>query len=97
MSDIDEAISRITAWIRDYGDQKNPTFVADLLVVLSAAKDSKRLQSIVSTICDGATCNGFEAGGQFNVAVNATHWTLPNCKGVGGDSLIEAAQKARET
>ena len=42
MSNLDEAISRITAWIRDYGDQKTPVFIADLTEVMFAAKNCKQ-------------------------------------------------------
>lgn len=36
MTDLEEAISRLTAWIRDYGDQKQKPFIDDLTAVLAA-------------------------------------------------------------
>lgn len=35
---LDTAIERLTAWIRDFGHQKQPQFIADLTVVLAAAR-----------------------------------------------------------
>lgn len=40
MTDFDHAFQRLTVWIRDYGDQKQPVFIADLSIVLSTAKDA---------------------------------------------------------
>jgi len=33
-----DAIARLTAWIRDYGDQKEPVFIEDLKAVLAEAE-----------------------------------------------------------
>jgi hypothetical protein len=38
MSEADEAISRLTAWVRDYGNEKNPTFIDDVNALLRAAR-----------------------------------------------------------
>ena len=59
------------------------------------AAEITRLQGIVSTICDGAECKGWLLTDGSHV--NSTRWVLPNCDGVASDSLIEAAEKARET
>lgn len=39
--DTDEAqaaVGRLTAWVRDYGDSKEPAFIADLSLVIELAK-----------------------------------------------------------
>ncbi len=43
-SEYDVAQQRLTAWIRDYGDQKEPIFIKDLSLILSAAKENYQLQ-----------------------------------------------------
>ena len=38
MSDIVDTINRLEAWVRNYGHEKQPAFIADLRVLISAAK-----------------------------------------------------------
>lgn len=40
MTDPVDVVARLTAWIRDYGDQKQPAFVNDLSIVLAIARDA---------------------------------------------------------
>ena len=40
MTDLEEAISRLTAWVRDYGDSKPAAFVGDVSILLQVAKES---------------------------------------------------------
>ena len=47
-SDFDIAVQRLTAWIRDYGDEKTPVFIGDLSIVLLAAQDAKKLAAEIA-------------------------------------------------
>lgn len=38
-----DAIARLTAWIRDYGEQKEPVFIEDLKVVLGEVERATRV------------------------------------------------------
>ena len=38
MSDIVDTINRLEAWVRNYGHKKQPEFIADLRVLIGAAK-----------------------------------------------------------
>ncbi|MFN9288605.1 MAG: hypothetical protein ACK6EB_11060 [Planctomyces sp.] len=38
MSDIVDTINRLEAWVRNYGHEKQPAFIADLKVLIGAAK-----------------------------------------------------------
>ncbi len=38
MTDLEEAISHLTAWIRDFGHEKQPAFIKDLTTVINAAE-----------------------------------------------------------
>ena len=38
MTQAEYAISRLTAWLRDYGEAKNPEFVSDVKAVLTEIK-----------------------------------------------------------
>ena len=38
MSDIVDTINRLEAWVRNYGHEKQPAFIADLRVLIGAAK-----------------------------------------------------------
>ena len=40
MTDAQIALERLTAWVRDYGDQKPKEFVRDITELLIAAKES---------------------------------------------------------
>ena len=42
MSDIVDTINRLEAWVRNYGHEKQPAFIADLRVLISAAKAVSR-------------------------------------------------------
>ena len=41
---LHDAISRMTAWVRDYGDQCQTVFVEDFRAVVAAAKRTRRLE-----------------------------------------------------
>jgi len=41
---FDIAVQRLTAWLRDYGEQKPKEFIGDVSIVLLAAKDTYRLE-----------------------------------------------------
>lgn len=38
MSDIVDTINRLEAWVRNYGHEKQPAFIADLRVLIGTAK-----------------------------------------------------------
>ena len=40
MSDIVDTINRLEAWVRNYGHEKQPAFIADLKTLIGAAKTS---------------------------------------------------------
>ena len=42
MSDIVDTINRMEAWVRNYGHEKQPAFIADLKVLIGAAKAVSR-------------------------------------------------------
>ena len=42
MSDIVDAINRLEAWVRNYGHEKQPEFIADLRTLINAAKAVSR-------------------------------------------------------
>ena len=42
MSDIVDTINRLEAWVRNYGHEKQPAFIADLKTVIDAAKAVSR-------------------------------------------------------
>ena len=42
MSDLVDEINRLEAWVRNYGHQKQPEFIADLKAVIDAAKAVSR-------------------------------------------------------
>ena len=42
MSDLVDEINRLEAWVRNYGHQKQPEFIADLKTVIDAAKAVSR-------------------------------------------------------
>lgn len=45
MSDFDDAVERLTAWVRNYGDAKPKVFIGDVTMVLLAARDCQRLRA----------------------------------------------------
>lgn len=42
MSDLVDEINRLEAWVRNYGHEKQPEFIADLKAVIDAAKAVSR-------------------------------------------------------
>ena len=42
MSDVVDTINRLEAWLRNYGHEKQPAFIADLRVLIGAAKAVNR-------------------------------------------------------
>jgi len=50
MGDPDEAIYRLTAWLRDYGPQKNLVFCEDVRVVMDAAKEAAGRQAEIERL-----------------------------------------------
>jgi len=42
MTDAEIAVERLMAWIRDFGDKKEPAFIGDLSMVLLLAKEHLR-------------------------------------------------------
>jgi hypothetical protein len=42
VSDIVDTINRLEAWVRNYGHEKQPAFIADLRVLIGAAKTISR-------------------------------------------------------
>lgn len=46
MTELEYAIQRLTAWIRDFGPQQQPVFIADLTLVVAAARDCLGKESV---------------------------------------------------
>ena len=42
MSDLVDEINRLEAWVRNYGHEKQPAFIADLKTLIDAAKAVSR-------------------------------------------------------
>ena len=42
MSDIVDAINRLEAWVRNYGHEKQPAFIADVKTLIGTAKAVNR-------------------------------------------------------
>ena len=42
MSDLVDEINRLEAWVRNYGHEKQPEFIADLRTLINAAKTISR-------------------------------------------------------
>ena len=42
MSDIVDTINRVEAWVRNYGHEKQPAFIADLQAIIRTAKAVSR-------------------------------------------------------
>ena len=49
--ELDEAISRLKAWIRDYGAEKSPVFIGDLETVIGALEP--RIEVSIGASWDG--------------------------------------------
>lgn len=50
MSDFDDAVARLTAWVRNYGDAKPRVFIGDVMMVLLAARDTERLTQELAAV-----------------------------------------------
>ena len=55
MSDLDDSIYRLRAWLRDYGRTKNDVFLQDMRAVLDAASVAGRSE-IHSLAADMESC-----------------------------------------
>ena len=42
MSDMVDVINRLEAWVRNYGHEKQPAFIADLRALIATAKAAQR-------------------------------------------------------
>jgi len=56
----DDAIQRLTVWIREYGHEKQPAFIEDLTTVLETIKDLRdrdyQATTLLANITDVAIC-----------------------------------------
>ena len=52
MSDIVDTINRLEAWVRNYGHEKQPAFIADLKVLIGAAKAVSRAVELLQNLED---------------------------------------------
>ncbi len=52
MSDIVDTINRLEAWVRNYGHEKQPEFIADLKTVIGAAKAISRAVELLQGLED---------------------------------------------
>ena len=52
MSDIVDTINRLEAWVRNYGHEKQPAFIADLRVLIGAAKAISRAVELLQNLED---------------------------------------------
>jgi hypothetical protein len=50
MNDVTESANRLACWIRDYGHEKQPAFIADLQTVLDAVKRQPSIAKEVEQI-----------------------------------------------
>ena len=62
-TDLDIAIERLTAWVRDYGDAKPKEFIGDVSLLLLAARECRsardeceRLTGLLRKVIDGDWC-----------------------------------------
>lgn len=46
--ELEESVSRVRAWLRDYGHTKQTIFVSDVNAVLDALADAKKLEPLIS-------------------------------------------------
>ena len=47
MTELDYAIERLTAWVRDYGPDKSATFIQDLNTVLEGAATVRHINKLI--------------------------------------------------
>lgn len=52
MSDIVDTINRLEAWVRNYGHEKQPAFIADLRVLIGTAKAISRALQVLQGLDD---------------------------------------------
>ena len=52
MSELSETINRLEAWVRNYGHEKQPAFIADLKVLIGAAKAVSRAVELLQGLED---------------------------------------------
>ena len=50
MTELNYAIQRLTAWVRDYGDKKEPVFIADVNTLLDVAKKQQAIEALVRSM-----------------------------------------------
>jgi len=50
MTDVTESAQRLVCWIRDYGHEKQPAFIADIEAVLDALKRQPSIAKEVEQI-----------------------------------------------
>ncbi len=58
MSDIVDTINRLEAWVRNYGHEKQPAFIADLKVLIGAAKAVSRAVELLQNLEDVTVTSG---------------------------------------
>ena len=58
MSDIVDTINRVEAWVRNYGHEKQPAFIADLKTLIKAAKAAVRAVEMLQGLEDVTVTNG---------------------------------------
>ena len=52
MSDLVDEINRLEAWVRNYGHEKQPAFIADLRTLIGAAKAISRAVEVLRGLED---------------------------------------------
>ena len=52
MSDIVDTINRLEAWVRNYGHEKQPAFIADLKTLICTAKAVSRAVEVLHGLED---------------------------------------------
>ena len=52
MSDLVDEINRLEAWVRNYGHEKQPEFIADLRTLIAAAKTISRAVELLQGLED---------------------------------------------
>ena len=52
MSDIVDTINRLEAWVRNYGHEKQPAFIADIKTLIGAAKSVSRAVELLQGLDD---------------------------------------------
>ena len=52
MSDIVDTINRLEAWVRNYGHEKQPAFIADIKTLIGTAKALSRAVELLQGLDD---------------------------------------------